>query len=83
MTSRIMAAALAVIAALSLSACYHHNFPQDIRFAPTFHIAEKAHVYVDMNGTFYPEGWNAFVPPRQGLESEIIALRGQFVRDCG
>ena len=64
--------AIVVIALLSLSGCYTHNFPHDFTFAPTHHLPEKAHVYVDMNGTFYPKGWNAFVQPGKAWKAKSL-----------
>ena len=63
---------LALIALLSLSGCYTHNFPHDFTFAHTYHLPEKAHVYVDMNGTLYPKGWNAFVRPGKAWKAKSL-----------
>ena len=64
--------ALAAITLFSLSGCYTHNFPHDFTFAPTHHLPEKAHVYVDMNGTFYPKGWNGFVRPGKAWKAKSL-----------
>jgi hypothetical protein len=70
-------------ASLALSGCYTHNFPHDISFAPTHHIPEKAHVYVDMNGTFYPEGWNAFVRPGKAWKAKSLLGEASVRAEAG
>lgn len=64
--------AVTISALLFLSGCYRHNLPLDVRFAPTHHIPMKAHVYVDMNGTFYPQGWNEFVRPGKAWKAKSL-----------
>lgn len=83
MSQRISAIMTATIAALALSGCYTHNFPRDTRFTPTHQIPEKAHVSVDMNGTFYPDGWNAFVRPGKAWKAKSLLGEANLRSEAG
>lgn len=48
---------LLIVAALSLTGCYTHNFPLDTHFVRTVYRPPTLNLFVDKDGTFFPDGW--------------------------
>lgn len=62
---RLMRSALILGASLILGGCYTHNFPlRDETFIQAAGPVPTARVYVDANGTFFPDNWR---PHRDNL----------------
>ncbi len=54
---------LAVVTLLTQSGCaYRNNYPQSVSFPIVTGDPEALHLYVDANGTFFPNGWKAKCP---------------------
>ena len=58
--ARTFALALAVL----LGGCWAHSYPLSERFLAPADLdpaaARRAELFVDMNGTFYPDGWRSY-----------------------
>lgn len=78
--ARTFALALAVL----LGGCWAHSYPISERFLTPADLdpaaARRAELFVDMNGTFYPDGWRSYA---DGGKLKADSLLNQAVRKPG
>ncbi|HWU96844.1 MAG TPA: alpha/beta hydrolase [Sphingomonas sp.] len=78
--ARTLVLALAVL----LGGCWAHSYPISERFLAPADLdpaaARRAELFVDMNGTFYPDGWRSYADGRK-LKAE--SLLNEAVRKPG